>query len=50
MSKLTYDDKIKLYNDRIEIYLNSPIKKGSDSQDFSFYFTAIYNFEIEIYV
>lgn len=48
--------EIVLYNDRIEIYINSPIKNGSDdSQGFSFYkgfinTQSVQTMELEMYV
>ena len=48
--------EIVLYNDRIEIYINSPIKNGSDdSQGFSFYkgfisVQSVQTMELEMYV
>ena len=48
--------EIVLYNDRIEIYFNSPLKNGPDeSQGFSFYkgflcFQNQHPMELEMYV
>ena len=42
--------EIKLYNDKIEIYFNSPLRTSPDNQGCSFFITYMHNLSIEMYV